>query len=68
MDIYSLINSKAIAKHCRKIKHEFNLEEIAILISRCKSIDIEKKINFYNEAIEEFEDMPMIKHLHCRTV
>ena len=65
MDVYSLINSKAIAEYCKKIKHEFNIEEIAILISRCKSLDIENKIKFYNEALELLKDMPMIKHIHC---
>lgn len=31
MDIYNLINSKAISEHCRKIKHQFNTEELAEL-------------------------------------
>lgn len=29
MNAYNLINSKAIAKHCRKIQHKLNTEELA---------------------------------------
>ena len=65
MDVYNLINSKAIAEHCRKIQHQFNIEEIAILIYRNKSMNIEEKIQAYNELIRDYEDMPMIKHFHC---
>jgi len=51
MDIYNLINSKSISKYCRKRKHQFNTLETGILIHRCKTISIEKKIAYYNELI-----------------
>ena len=43
MDIYNLINSKAIAEHCRKIKHQFNKEELAVLIYRNKYMSVDEK-------------------------
>lgn len=65
MDIYNLINSKAIAEHCRKIQHKFNTEEIAVLIYRNKTMSVDEKIQAYQELIDNYEDMPMIEHLHC---
>lgn len=61
MDVYNLINSKAIQKHCREIKHQFNTEEIAVLIYRNKSMSIEEKINAYKELIDKYPDMESIK-------
>ena len=37
VDEYDLINSLSIGKYCRKIKHEFNTEELVVLIFRNKS-------------------------------
>ena len=34
MNEYNLINSRAIADYCRKIKHKFNTEDLAVLICR----------------------------------
>ena len=51
MDIYNLINSKSISKYCRKRKHKFNTLGTGVLIYRCKTITIEKKIEYYNEVI-----------------
>lgn len=65
MDVYSLINSKAISEHCRKIKHEFNTEEIAVLIYRNKRMNIEEKIKAYKELIEQYPDMPVIERINC---
>ena len=31
-DNYDLINSKAISNYCRKIKYQFNTEEVAVLV------------------------------------
>ena len=65
MNEYDLINSKAISEHCRNIRHKFNTEELAVLIYRSKRMNIVEKIDAYNELIEKYADMPMIKHLHC---
>lgn len=65
MNEYNLINSRAIADYCRKIKHKFNTEELAVLIYRSKNMSIGEKTKAYNELIEKYPDMPMIKHLHC---
>ena len=65
MDVYNLINSNAISKHCRKLKYQFNTLEIAVLIYRNRSMSIEEKIKAYNELIENYEDMPFVEHFHC---
>ena len=66
MDNYELINSKAIGNYCRKIKHKFNTEELAVLIYRCKKISIEEKITLYNELINDYPDMEVIKRVNCK--
>lgn len=66
MDVYNLINSKAIQKHCRKIKHKFNTEEIAVLIYRNKTMSIEEKISAYQELIDKYEDMEVIERINCK--
>ncbi len=65
MDVYNLINSNAISKHCRELKYEFNTLEIAVLIYRNRSMSIAEKISAYNELIENYEDMPMVQFFHC---
>lgn len=66
MDIYNLINSKAIGEHCRKIKHKFNTEEIAVLIYRNKNMSIKEKISLYKELIEKYPDMEVIERINCK--
>lgn len=61
MNIYRLINSKAIQEYCRKIKHQFNILELAVLIYRNKRMSIEEKISAYKELIADYPDMKMIK-------
>ncbi len=34
MDVYNLINSKAISKHCRDLNYKLTTLEIAVLIYR----------------------------------
>lgn len=65
MDIYNLINSKAIAEHCRKIKHQFNTEELAVLIYRNKYMSVDEKIQAYNELITYYPDMQVIERFNC---
>lgn len=61
MDIYNLINSKAIRDYCRKIEHQFNILELAVLIYRNKKMSVEEKISAYKELIADYSDMKMIK-------
>lgn len=66
MDTYSLINSKAIQEHCRKIQHKFNTEELAVLIYRNKRMSIEEKIQAYQELIVDYPDMEVIERINCK--
>lgn len=66
MDVYKLINSKAIAEHCRKIQHKFNTEELAVLIYRNKYMSVDEKIQAYNELITDYNDMQVIERFNCR--
>ena len=61
MDTYNLINSKAIQEHCRKINHQFNTLELAVLIYRNKRMSINEKISAYKELITDYPDMKLIK-------
>lgn len=61
MDIYKLINSKAIQEYCKKIKHKFNILELAVLIYRNKRMSIEEKISTYKELIADYPDIKLIK-------
>lgn len=66
MDTYNLINSKAIQEHCRKIKHQFNTEELAVFIYRNKRMSIDEKISAYQELISNYEDMEVIERMNCK--
>ena len=66
MDVYKLINSRAIADHCRKIKHQFNTEELAVLIYRNKYMSVDEKIQAYNELITDYPDIPVLERFNCR--
>lgn len=66
MDIYNLINSKAISDYCRKIKHQFNTEELAVLIYRNKKMSIEEKVEAYQELIADYPDMEVIERINCK--
>ena len=66
MDIYSLINSKAIQEHCRKIKHKFNTQELTVLIHRNKRMSIDEKITAYQELITDYPDMEVIERMNCK--
>jgi hypothetical protein len=64
-DDYNLINSRAIADYCRSIKHQFNTEELAVLVYRNKRMSIEEKIKKYNDLIENYPDMEVIERINC---
>lgn len=66
MDAYKLINSKAIQDHCRNIKHQFNTEELAVLIYRNKRMSIEEKIGAYQELINDYPDIEVIERYNCK--
>jgi hypothetical protein len=65
-DDYNLINSRAIADYCRSIKHQFNTEELAVLVYRNKRMSIEEKIEKYNDLIENYPDMEVIERINCK--
>lgn len=65
-DDYNLINSRAIGDYCRKIKHNFNTEELAVLVYRNKKMSINEKINKYKELIENYPDMEVIERINCK--
>ena len=66
VDEYSLINSLSIGEYCRKIKHKFNTEELAVLVYRNKSMSIDEKISMYENLIKNYPDMEVIKRINCK--
>ncbi len=66
LDDYDLINSKAIRNHCRKIKYEFNTEELAVLVYRNNKMDILEKISKYQDLIDNYPDMEVIERINCK--
>lgn len=65
-DNYDLINSTAIGNYCREIGHQFNTEELAVLIYRNKKIDIDEKIAKYKDLINNYSDMEVIERINCK--
>ncbi len=65
LDDYDLINSKAIRNYCRKIKYQFNTEELAVLVYRNKTMNIEEKIAKYQDLINNYPDMEVIERINC---
>ena len=66
VDEYDLINSLSIGKYCRKIKHEFNTEELVVLIFRNKRMSIDEKISKYEELTKNYPDMEVIERINCK--
>ena len=64
-DNYDLINSTAIRDYCRKIKYQFNTEELAVLVYRNKTMDIFEKISKYQDLIDNYPDMEVIERINC---
>ena len=65
-DNYDLINSNAISNYCRKIKYQFNTEELAVLVYRSNKIDIFEKISKYKDLINNYPDMEVIERINCK--
>ena len=61
MDIYSLINSKAISDHCRKIGHQFTPIEMAYLINENNSLTIAQKHEAFRAIIANQPDMEVVE-------
>ena len=57
MDVYSLINSKAISEHCRRISHSFTPLETAYLVYANDTLSIRQKHAAFAEIIAERPDM-----------
>ena len=65
LENYDLINSNAISNYCRKIKYQFNTEELAVLVYRNKKMDIFEKISKYQDLIDNYPDMEVIERINC---
>ena len=57
MDIYSYLNSRDVAAHCREINHSFNVVEQAFIIYECKRISIEEKLQLMQEIMDTMPDV-----------
>lgn len=67
LDIYSLLNSKAIGEHCRKINHKFNSLEMAYIINENRNLNIYQKHDLFNEIISSQPDMELEERLwNCK--
>lgn len=56
MDIYSFLNSRDIAEHCRKIQKEWSPLEMALIISHSKRSVLDKH-GAWRELISDYPDM-----------
>ena len=67
MDIYSFINSKAVANHCRRIKHQFNTIESAFFVQKSLHHTLSEKQRAFEEIIAAMPDMPFKRdHYSCK--
>jgi len=66
MDIYSYINSKDVAVHCREIDKTWTPYEMAIIISRSNRT-MDEKHAAWRELITDYPDMPTPKSLHYKS-
>lgn len=57
MDIYSYLNSKDVAAHCRNLGHRFNTIEAAFIIDRCRRLSIRERHTAFRELMETMPDM-----------
>ena len=60
MDIYSFINSKDIAKHCRKTNKTWTPFEMAVIIAQSNKT-LDKKHSAWRQLLAEHEDTQIIK-------
>ena len=57
MDIYNYLNSKDVARHCRKLKWQFNAFEMAFIINECKTLPLCEKHSLYAEIMDTMPDI-----------
>ena len=65
MDIYTFINSKAVANHCRRIKHQFNTIESAFLVQKSHRHTISEKHIAFVQITATMPDMPFKQKHAC---
>lgn len=58
MDIYSFLNSKDIAEHCRRLKKAWTPLQMALIISRSDR-PVPDKHRAWRELISDCPDMPV---------
>ena len=58
MDIYEYLGSPDIAEYCRKIKHNFNSLEMAVIVEHSNR-PIQKKHEAWEQIIRDYPDMPI---------
>ena len=63
MDIYSFINSRDVAAHCRGINKVWTPFEMAVIIGRSRQPMTEKH-EAWRELIADYPDMPTSKNIH----
>jgi len=63
MDIYSYLNSKDVADHCRSIGHQFNTMEAAFIINSCHRLSVREKHAAFRELMETMPDMQLPEKL-----
>lgn len=61
MDIYSLINSKAISDHCRSIAYQFSPLEMAYLVYANDTLTISQKHTAFEEIIQTQPDIEVME-------
>lgn len=59
MDVYELVNSRAISEHCRKISHQFTPIEMAYLVYANDSLNIMQKHECFREIIAVYQDVEL---------
>jgi hypothetical protein len=70
MDIYSFINSKDVAAHCREIKHEFTALEQAVIVYKSNQ-SRGRKLDAWQWIIDNLPDMEVPEHCgtpHCNSL
>ena len=65
MDLYSFINSDAIANHLREIRYCFSSKEAAWLIYQCKKITLQEKHAAWEWLIENMPDCELEERMNC---
>ena len=56
MDIYSYLNSKSVAEHCRSLEYKFNAYGSAFIINDCRRISLEEKHRLIGEIMRTMPD------------